>query len=127
MVTLTNEERLIVQGARKRIEQGKDSFICVAMDMAIITRREEFSNAEYLGLINLAVRMKGCVIGSLHPFSTLDAWLYCHAGYRSQAYFFDQYKTSRPAIMLPYDKYRQMIKECRLAWLDRMEATGRIE
>ncbi len=120
-------ERRLLTRAREIVESGSEQFVCLAIEDA----HYEFSgNFKGVPHYETAMALRSQVQRSLEGQYTFQAYFYSKYGYRPERNdiigrrdncdFWDGLKTVAKIVYLPTDEFYSLIRQARLAWIDRM-------
>lgn len=112
---LTKAEKQALIAAREKIESGSESFICIAL-------------AEVSSWIDME-NLTGAIQESILGYGTVEDYLVSHVGIVSDEIVPGKEKTisGRTKTRVSYSTFEQYALMARLAWIDRMLETGKIE
>lgn len=115
--------------AREILVEGKEKFICAAVQLVSLKMLQEFPDDKEKRqlLVDTQTGLRQKIEGSL-DFYTVALWLYCETGIRSDDNYFiwQEFETRFKPTLLPRRRYDELVQMCRIAWVDRILETGDI-
>lgn len=117
--------------AREILVEEKEKFICIAVQIVSISMQQEFSDdKEKCRLfIDTQQGLWRKIEGSLNAGYTVALWLYRETGIRSVDKYlsWEEFETRFEPTLLPRDQYDDLVRMCRITWLDRILETNEIK
>ncbi len=118
----------LLKEARKRIEDGKDTFICCALTSSVQVVRDVHYHDRYEQCQLLTSEIETGINGK----SCMELWLFSETGVYpdyldARAYAsWSEYATVGWKTPMTGSAHREMCRMARLAWIDRALETGKL-
>lgn len=109
--------------ARVLIESGIEQFICCSLDQVYGRRSGPGTLEEYRLFVELKEKIQDAILGK----HTVENYLYFIYGFRYERleegrrdFWDDQLTNAEKCIYFPREEYTNLVRNVRLAWIDRM-------